>query len=309
MSTPHPEQLIDPYFFKVAAAIKTATPEQLARPHAQHWTFAPPRLLPFLQTPSLATLVNILEADPRMYWHPHVYRQIRYLLRLLDDKVEWLRQRWEWDIDEETDLEGVPEEVGTVREWLTKLVEAHLRGLFPRRRVVWKSVPKRAGRKRGLKGVPTDPVDAAILAEDFEMLRTAFKAQMKAIGRKVGPTKAEAKARYRQLAKTVLEEMSASARVGWWSHWKEYETVVWPDVPPPVNYTCPAAPTMPFHPQEGDLRLDTSTKPYVLKKYDASAATWTTFGEIWAKDVSQGLAIVDALHQPITERTIEHWKP
>jgi hypothetical protein len=34
MGTPDPEQLIDPYFFKVAAVIKTATPEQLARPHA-----------------------------------------------------------------------------------------------------------------------------------------------------------------------------------------------------------------------------------------------------------------------------------
>jgi hypothetical protein len=244
-----------------------------------------------------------------MYWHPHIYRQFLYLLRLLSNEAEWLRRGWEREVDEETGTKRAPEEVAEVDKWLQKLVEAHLRGLFPMRHVVWKSVPKRAGRKSGLTDVPTDRVDVAWLTKDFQILRTAFRARLKAMRRKIGPTQVEAKAWYRQLAQAILEETSATAGVGWWSDWKEYETVVQTPAPPRVDYTCQASHSSPLHPKGDNLWLDTSTKPYVLKKYDALTGTWTTFGEIWANDVSQGMAVVEALHQPITEHTITRWKP
>jgi hypothetical protein len=168
----------------------------------------------------------------------------------------------------------------------------------------WSVLSSKVSVKGGRSAKRHNQLREPVAFKDFQILRAAFRARLKAMRREIGPTQVEAKAWYRQLAQAILEETSATAAVGWWSDWKEYQTVVQTPAPPRVDYTCQASRSAPLHPQGADLWLDTSTKPFVLKKYDAPTATWTTFGEIWGNDVSQGMAVVEALHQPITEHTI-----
>jgi hypothetical protein len=113
------------------------------------WPRLPPELLPFVQSLKLSMLTDILKAHPWLYWHPLVFRQITYLRRLHHDEAEWQRLGWEPQLDQEYGSELPPKEVCDVSRQLAQLVEAHVSGMFPGRRIIGKAEPKPRGRKSG----------------------------------------------------------------------------------------------------------------------------------------------------------------
>jgi hypothetical protein len=200
MSETTPDSLIHPMISKVAALLQSgkATAEDLGKPYAVFWPRVPHELLPFIQSPNLATLIEVLTSHPRLYWHPLVFRQIDYLLRLRYDEAEWQRLGWVPQYDEDS-YHWPPAKVTVVNQWLERLVEAHVNGLFPDRRLQWTPQPKRRGPKSGIRNpVPAEGwaewVDAASLDEDFRELRSAFKTRLIASKQAVPRLKPDAKA-------------------------------------------------------------------------------------------------------------------
>jgi hypothetical protein len=103
MSEPTSDPLIHPRISQIAALVQSgkATPEDLAKPYTIPWQRVPVSLLPFIQSPSLATLTQVLTSRPLLYGHPLVFHQIAYLLRLGWDESEWDRLGWERQYDED----------------------------------------------------------------------------------------------------------------------------------------------------------------------------------------------------------------
>lgn len=90
MSEPTPDPLIHPMISKLAALVQSGkvTAEDLAKPFSVKWPGIPPELLPFVQSPNLSTLAEVLTSHPRFCWHPLVCCQKLRLLRLRHDVVE-----------------------------------------------------------------------------------------------------------------------------------------------------------------------------------------------------------------------------
>jgi hypothetical protein len=181
----------------------------MAKPYMAQWRRLPPELLPFVQSLKLSTLAEILKAHPSLYWHPLVFIQITYLGRLRHDEAEWQRLGWEPQWDHEYGTEWPPKEVGGVSRQLAQLVEAHVSGMFPGRRIIWKAEPKQRGRKSGFSNPhPTGSwdewVEAERLERDFRQLHALLKARLTAAGR------SKDKQWYQRLAQEVLEESSIS---------------------------------------------------------------------------------------------------
>src|SRR5262245_29727600 len=144
----------------------------MAKPYRPPWALVPPELLSFVKSPSLSTLVEALQEHPRLYWHPLVMRQIGYLRRL---RHQWRRLGYE------EDDEG-PYPVREVRVQFERILDAHLRGVLPDRRMTWQRLKKRPGRRGGLKNpYPTgdwsDRVEARTLDASERELRQFFKAR------------------------------------------------------------------------------------------------------------------------------------
>ena len=113
---------------------------------------------------------------------------------------------------------------GVARQ-LAQLVEAHVSGMFPGRRIIWKAEPKQRGQKSGFSNPhPTGPWDewleADRLEQDFRQLHALFKARLDAAGRAVRRSGADAKLWYQRLAQAVLEESNIP-----WSDLKIYTEV------------------------------------------------------------------------------------
>ncbi len=109
-------------------------------------------LRPFIESPSLAKLCEILRSHPQLYAHPLVQSEIRYLCRLRSDEKEWERLGWQWQSQGDGEYEVItpPEEVAVVDQQLANLIEAHASSLFPQKRIQWKPARKQAGPKGGL---------------------------------------------------------------------------------------------------------------------------------------------------------------
>lgn len=239
------DPLIEPSILKIADLLKSGrlTPEEMAKPIAgSGWARVPPELRPFLESPTVQKLAEVVRTFPGLYWHPLVMRQVTYLRGLRHDENEWERLGWEPEWDDTYGIQRPPKEVAAVSESLSQLLEAHASGLFPHRRIVWRDKARRPGRKGRLKnphptGEPwTQWVEAARLDEDFRHLRSAFKARLKeAKGKPHWRNKA--KEWYRNLCQRVLEEASTTAGVGWWSGWKEYQAEPEPE---PTSGPSPA---------------------------------------------------------------------
>jgi hypothetical protein len=313
MPEPSPDPLIAPSISQLTAHLKSGkiTPEGLSGPWMDKWSGFPPALLPFVESPSVSTLADVLKAHPLLYWHPLVFRQLRYLLRLRRDEAEWDRLGWERQSDE-YGLDLPPKEVKSVYQSLEQLVEAHVSGLYPGRRMVWKHEHKKHGPKGRLKnphptGEPwTEWVDSADVAHDERDLRKRFSAQRHELKRLPGETPDEARIRIQRLAQAALEDVDP-----WWSGFNEYVESDEPvPPPPPTSYTCHPGPSAPAHPQDGDLWLDTSGMPYALKRYDVASATWIISGTIQANDVPEALELVDVFERPMSgPRLIKRWTP
>ena len=189
MPEPRADAFIAPWISQVAALFTSGrlTPEEMAKPYMAQWPRLPPELLPFVQSLNLSTLAQVLKAHPMLYWHPLVSRQIAYLQRLRHDEAEWQRLGWKPQWDEEYGTERPPKEVRGVARQLAQLVEAHVSGMFPGRRIIWKAEPKQRGRKSGFSNPhPTGPWDewleADRLEQDFRQLHALFKARLDAAG-------------------------------------------------------------------------------------------------------------------------------
>jgi hypothetical protein len=311
MPEPSPDPLIAPWISQLAAHLKSGkiTPEGLSRPWTDKWTWLPPALLPFVESPSVSTLAAVLKAHPLLYWHPLVFRQIRYLLRLRRDKAKWEQLGWEMQLDEDG-LDEPPKEVKAVYQWLEQLVEAHVSGIFLHRQIKGERQERR-GPKSGFKnpypaGGWAEWVHPADLDSDERNLRKRFSAQRQELKRLPRETVDEARIRIQRLAQEALEHVDI-----WWSGLNEYVEIEEP-VPqaPPTSYTCHHGPSAPTYPQGGDLWLDTSVKPYTLKKYEAASATWITAATIQARDVAEALELVDFFEGPISgPPLIKRWNP
>jgi hypothetical protein len=184
MSDPTPDPLIHPMISKMAALVQSgkATPEDLAKPFSVKWPGIPPELLPFVQSPNLSTLAEVLTSHPRFYWHPLVCCQMLRLLRLRHDEEEWQRLGWGPQYDEEG-YHWPPAEVTDVNQWLERLVKAHVSGLFPDKWLQWTRQPKRRGRKSSFRNPhPAEGwgewIDAASLDDDFRKLQSAFQTRL-----------------------------------------------------------------------------------------------------------------------------------
>jgi hypothetical protein len=215
MSVPTHDPLSHPMIANVAALVQSgrATAEDLAKPYTEQWTRVPPALLPFVQSPSLSTLIEGLTSHPRLCRHWLVRHDMLYLLRLRDDEGEWQRLGWGPQQDEDGYYHWPPAEVAAVNQWREQLVKAHVSGLFPRQGLQWSQEPKKRGRKGGVRN--PDPagdwpewLDAASLEEAFLELRSAFKTRLKERRQAIPRLKADAKAWYRNLAQEVLAQSS-----------------------------------------------------------------------------------------------------
>jgi hypothetical protein len=215
---------------------------ELAKPYSLKWPqTVPQELSPFIESLSLPTLAQVLDEAPHLYWHPYVYRQLVYLLRLRRDAEAWERLGWEWAVDEESGEVRRPTEVDAVCEALERLVEAHVRGLLPDRQLVRVQAPKKPGPKTRFENPhPVGPgaewVDVATLYRDERVLRQIFSAKRRdlEVRHSRGKDRQAAKARIEQLVYQVLEQSHAAA---WSDAWWEYETIdddrPEPPLPPP----------------------------------------------------------------------------
>jgi hypothetical protein len=228
---PSADALIEPSVLRIAGLLKSGrlTAEEMAKPIAgTGWPRMPPELRPFIESPTLPRLAEVLRARPGLYWHPLVERQIAYLRRLRYDVKEWERLGWEPEWNDTYSFARAPRQVATVSEALRSIVEAHAGGLFPRRRIVWKDHSRKPGRKGRLNNPHptgeswTEWIEPVWLAEDFRYLHAAFKARLRQPEAKPY-LRAEAKEWHRRVAQEILQLVSETDGVGWWSGWKDHE--------------------------------------------------------------------------------------
>ncbi len=132
MPEPTPDALIDPLISQLSALVQSgrATPENLAEPYPVPWPWVPPELLPFIQSPSLATFVEVLNASSTLFGHPLVQRQIGHLLQLSRDESAWHQLGWAPQYDAEG-MDGPPVEVEGIDTCLQQVIEAYARALLP----------------------------------------------------------------------------------------------------------------------------------------------------------------------------------
>lgn len=78
---PARDPLIHPYFFKLASAAKAGklTKESMAKPVPSHRACIPPEFLPFVTSPTIVVLADLLKECPRLWWHPLVRKQVYHL--------------------------------------------------------------------------------------------------------------------------------------------------------------------------------------------------------------------------------------
>lgn len=228
VSDPTADPLIAPRISTLSAQLKAGklTPEDQARSYAGIWPLVPKGLRPFIESPSLEKLAEVLKAHPRLYWHPLVARQMFHLFRLTWDQEEWRRLGWKLQCDEYgRDLP--PNEVDEIDLRLRNLVQGHGEALIGGR-IKWE---KMCGRKRGPKSgsgisnpypppIPWDEwengqrIHPATLERDFCALRLAFEKELKRLkGKATGIASSEQvdiKKRRNRYRRRVLEVIKQS---------------------------------------------------------------------------------------------------
>jgi hypothetical protein len=173
MSDSISDPLIAPRIAALSAQLRAGKlpPEDRAKPYSGIWPRVPDGLLPFIKSPSLEKLAEVLKAHPGLYWHPLIVRQVWQLVRLSWDQTEWDRLGWLIQHDE-NDVPSPPKEAQEAHQQLMGLIEAHAGGLV-RRRVKWKELSRKTGPKGKTKNphpaMPGDEwIDSRTLAEDFK---------------------------------------------------------------------------------------------------------------------------------------------
>jgi hypothetical protein len=176
-------------------------------------------LLPVIESPSLATLAELLAKHRCAYWDPLVMRQILYLDRLRHDPDEWQRLGWEeiWEYDAGFDdhVRCAPREVEDVERWRERLTDAHVQGLLPGRCVAPRLVRELLGRPaKGLRNAhPRHPVhewvDARTLEQAWKSLHAFFKRHEAKIRPRPGASE--------RIRKLVDEARKTCGRF-WWSN-------------------------------------------------------------------------------------------
>src|SRR5438093_4371198 len=130
VARPHPprlaagDPLIHPKILKLARqmALGRLKPKDLTKLFPQQPPLTSRKLLPFLQSPDLPTLVRVLRGSRRLYWHPLVMIQVGHLLRLCEDKAAWKKRGWKVEVDDELGVALPPKETGPVCEHLHALI-------------------------------------------------------------------------------------------------------------------------------------------------------------------------------------------
>ncbi len=218
------DQLIAPKIAEFAERVRSgAIPsEERAKPVSYSRPLVPPALEPFFDSPCLQRLVEALQRQPGLYWHPLVEAQVAYLLALHRDEAEWQRLGWKRRWDRDLKDREPPDEVALASEALKMLLEGHVRSLRLGTRIEGRRSPGRRGPKGVISnpypiGPETEEIDGADLDETFREMKALFEEQL---GRRKGGLKAEAKARYRTLAQEVLAAVNP-----WWSGFKEPSVV------------------------------------------------------------------------------------
>jgi hypothetical protein len=191
MSDPAANPIIAPNISTLSAQLKAGklSPEDRAKPYSGIWPRVPDGLLPFIESPSLEKLAEVLKAHPRLYWHPLVARQMIHLLRLSRDPEEW----------------------DVAARHLRALAEAHVNGMRLGKRIGWGALRKKPGPKGGIKNphpaMPWDEwIDTATLEREFRTLNKLFRVKLKKAGGPFTGLIDEVKGRYRQLVLEVLKD-------------------------------------------------------------------------------------------------------
>jgi hypothetical protein len=207
MSEPTADPLIAPRIAALSAQLKAGklTPEGRAKPYPISLSYVPDALLPFIESPSLPNLIEVLRKHPRLYWHPLVAQQVWHLVRLSWDQTEWHKLGWLIQYDEDG-VPPPPKEAQEAHQELMRLIEAHGGGLV-RRRIIWRKLRKKTGPKGRIKNpypaMPWDEwIDPATLARDFGALHKFIKAKLASAG---GWTDAD-KESYRNIILEALKE-------------------------------------------------------------------------------------------------------
>ncbi len=185
------DPLVYPRFAELAAELKAGRlpVEGTARDHPWNWSGlrdphdakVPPELVPFIESPSIATLKDVLTAHPRLYWHPLVIHQVAYLVMLTGDPSTWGKLDWRQD-----DYGGPPREVARVYEVLKELLEAHAKHLVDHQRIKWERLQRKPGQRPPFKNPhpPGDSRDNFIgrgrLADYWKELHADFSARLAA---------------------------------------------------------------------------------------------------------------------------------
>lgn len=202
MSDPTSDPLIAPRISKLSAQLKAGklTPEERAKPYPVKLSTIPDALLPFIESPRLEKLAEVLKAHPRLYWHPLVARQILHLLRLVSESGKDAPQG------------------GAAVTWLKALAEAHVNGLRLGKRIKWKAPTEKRGRKNIIENpypamAGDEWIDPATLEREFCALRLAFEEKVKQAKGKASSSasskQADIKKRrysYRRLVQEVLKQ-------------------------------------------------------------------------------------------------------
>ncbi len=216
----HPDSLIEPAVRELAEGYRSGRTSE-DEPIDVTSQPLPRDLLPFVQSLSLAKLVQILARRPYLYWHPVVSVQLMSLRRLVWDEGEWRRLGWQ---HQEGDGDGdgefyPPKEVALAYAYLSAVLEAHAHGLFPGRRIKWTAAPRKPGRKLGFTN-PSPTEDAksgqvVIGVVDYEeqKLRRGFRTRLAELKRRDAETREMYKTRIQDLVREVLD----ANRIGEWS--------------------------------------------------------------------------------------------
>ena len=155
-SIPPADPLISPFIHELSSQYKAGTlaiDEDGLNPDDWSLSKVPRQFVPFIEAPSLDTLVEVLKTHRFHYWHPLTLRQTFYLYRILHQPSEWKRLGW-MVRDEEAYQEYMrpvfwlrPDKATQVLDAIKRIVQAGATGLFPAWGIQWRRKPRKRGRK------------------------------------------------------------------------------------------------------------------------------------------------------------------
>ncbi len=206
-----PREFVHPYLRELHAKRNTDEIEfdNDARHTFTRWSIdsVPVEARPFIEDLELRTLEASIRAHPWLYVHPTIFLQTNWLHVLAVDRKGWLERGWR-----PGEGGACPAEAREAWEARKALIRAHVEGSFRSMRMELKPLPRRPGRRGGIRNpYPTDPdnewLTLAQLEHEYAAMAAAFKQRRRELP-DIGPRRILALEAFVNAAIEVLEKVN-----------------------------------------------------------------------------------------------------